>query len=436
MRRNWMRRILHADQRPKQNQKEENLPALPQKIFLLGKRTWTDVEPGECSLSDYDISKKLIHLLRHGNQVHRNDDGAVQFLRIKETLQKHFLYCHLWSDEKWKKSMAGGGNKKRYQYFTDSSGAILYLRALQGHSQRNSIDPSLQDSALIPDNFFEYIYHVGCTINLHSIINSGLIPGGQKLNNRQTVFFLPVDPMDKNHKDPDTIDLNKPRHAQYMHKAWKRHQNTVYWVDINLAVRKGLKFYQTRSNAIILHETLPAYCIPKVVRMETGESHIRESIFMSPRPPPKISLKHDWKRELGSEDAQRPEGQVSATVPEVSNRTNQFQTQVVIERGNLLLEPIERSNLLLELTREPCKMEEKRPVPRRSIHVLFTKKLSKPIERGNPFLKRVEPKHVHLMTARCLNVEMAHDRTGATRLLKQTQKMYQMVAKHVLVMKA
>ena len=45
-------------------------------------------------------------------------------------------------------------------------------------------------------------------------------------------------------------------------------------------------------------------------------------------------------------------------------------------------------------------MEEKRPVPRRSIHVLFTKKRSKPIERGNQLLKRVEPKHVHLMTAR------------------------------------
>ena len=26
----WMRRILHADQRPKQNHKEENLPALHQ----------------------------------------------------------------------------------------------------------------------------------------------------------------------------------------------------------------------------------------------------------------------------------------------------------------------------------------------------------------------------------------------------------------------
>ena len=94
-----------------------------------------------------------------------------------------------------------------------------------------------------------------------------------------------------------------------MHKAWKRHQNTVYWDDINLALKKGLKFFQTRSNANILHETLPAYCIPKVVRMETGEV-IYEKVYASPRPPPKISLKHDWKRELVSEDGQRPDGQV------------------------------------------------------------------------------------------------------------------------------
>ena len=79
----------------------------------IGKRIWTDVEPGEYSLSDYDISKKLIHLLRHNKQVHREDDGAVQFWRIKENLQKHFPYCHHWSDCKWKKSMAGGGGNKK-----------------------------------------------------------------------------------------------------------------------------------------------------------------------------------------------------------------------------------------------------------------------------------------------------------------------------------
>ena len=182
-------------------------------------------------------------------------------------------------------------------------------QALQGHSRRSLIDPTLQDNVVIPSNFFQYIYHVACAINLHSIINSGLIPGGQILTNRQTVFFLPVDPMDKNHKDPGTIDLYSPRHAQYMHKAWKKHQNTVYWVDINLALKKGLKFYQTRSNAIIIHETLPAYCIPKVVRMETGEV-MYEKVYASPRPPPKISLKHDWMKELGPKVAQRPDGQV------------------------------------------------------------------------------------------------------------------------------
>ena len=200
----------------------------------------------------------------------------------------------------------GGGNKQRYQYCTDSSGAILYLRALQGHSGRNLMDPSFQDNVIIPDGFFEYIYHVGCAINLHSIINSGLIAGGQHLSKRQTVFFLLVEPMDKEHKDPEKIDLEAPRLARYMHKAWKKHQNTVYWVDINLALKKGLKFNQTRSNAIILHNTLPAYCIPKVVRMETGEIRY-EKAYESRRIPPKISLRHDWMKELGSEVARQAE---------------------------------------------------------------------------------------------------------------------------------
>ena len=172
---------------------------------------------------------------------------------------------------KWKSSMArGGGNKKIFQYCTDASREFLHFRALQSHSERNLVDLSLQDNVLILDGFFKYIIHVGCAINLHSIINSGLIPGGQHLSKRQTVFFLLVDPMDKEHKDLETIDFGAPRFARYMHKAWKKHQYTVYWVDIKLAQKKGLKFYQTRSNAIILYNTLPAYCIPKVVRMETG----------------------------------------------------------------------------------------------------------------------------------------------------------------------
>ena len=182
--------------------------------------------------------------------VQREEDGAVQFWRLKNYPQNQFPQIPHWSDDRWKSSLAaGGGAKSRYQYCTDVSG--------------------------------------------NSVINNGLILGGQNSSKRQTVFFLPVDLMDKGHKDPEKIDLNVPRRAQYLHNAWKKHQDAENWVDIDLAIRKGLTFYQTRSNAIILQGTLPAYCIPKVVRLKTGEV-LYEKAYMSPRPPPKISLRHDW----------------------------------------------------------------------------------------------------------------------------------------------
>ena len=121
---------------------------------------------------------------------------------------------------------------------------------------------------IIQSNLFQYIYHVGCAIDLLSIINSGLTVGGQNSSRRQTVLFQLVDPMDISNEDLDVIDLSVPRRAQNLHNAWKRHQDAVYWVDINLAIKKGLTFFQSRSNAIILQETIPDYWIPEVVRMK------------------------------------------------------------------------------------------------------------------------------------------------------------------------
>ena len=174
----------------------------------------------------------------------------------------------------------------------------LFISELFKDIQDAILDPSLQDNVVIQSGFFQHIYHIGCAFNLHSIINSGLIPGGQNSSKRQTVFFLPIDPRDKRYKDPEKIDLSVQRRAQYLHNAWKRHQDAVYWVDINLAIRKGLTFYQTRSNAIIFQGILPAYCIPKAVRLKTGEV-LHEKVYMSPRSQPKISLRHEWTKELG-----------------------------------------------------------------------------------------------------------------------------------------
>ena len=317
------------------------------------------------ALSAYEVSKNVIHLLRHSQQVQREDDGAVQFWRIKFYLRNQFPQNQYWSDDRWKACLAaGGGSQRRYQNDTDISGTIVYLRALQGHSGRGLIDPSLQDNVIIQRGFFRYIYHIGCGFNLHSVISNGLTPGGQNSSKRQTVFFLPIDPSDKEHKDPEKMDLNVPRRAQYLHNAWKKHQDAVYWVDIDLAIRKGLTFYQTRSNAIILQGTLPAYCIPKVVRMETGEV-LYETAYMSPRPPPKISLRHDWARGkfhwvlqlINNQKEKLFDSHKKKLLDEQnsSNQPNQSQRQSVIDQGNLI-------------TRKTCLLlKVKRPVLKRSM---------------------------------------------------------------------
>ena len=170
------------------------------------------------------MAKRLTTLLRHG-QLPRGEDGAIEFWRLKYDLRNKFEHSQHWSDEMWKSTMAkGGGNKKIFQFCTDPSRQeILYLRALQDHSGRNLIDhPSLQDNVLIPNDFFEYVYHIGCAISLHSITNSGLTSGGHSpRKERQAVFFTAVNPMDKDHKDPYKLDLTKQRLASYKQK-WRK----------------------------------------------------------------------------------------------------------------------------------------------------------------------------------------------------------------------
>ena len=102
----------------------------------------------------------------------------------------------------------------------------------QGHSGHNLIDLTLQDNVMIESGIFHHIYQIGCAFNLHSVVNNGLVLGGQDSSRRQTVFFLPIDPRDKNHRDLEYIDFSVPRRAKYVHSAWKRHQDAVFWVDI------------------------------------------------------------------------------------------------------------------------------------------------------------------------------------------------------------
>ena len=192
--------VLAFSSRSKANAKprRRTLAFSSTRTVLIGERTWTDIEPEDYSPLAYPVSKQLSTLLHHGS-LPREEDEPIEFWRLKDDLRNDFVRSQHQSDEMWKSTLAkGGGNKKRFQYCTDPSGQeILYLRALQGHSGRNPIDLTLQDNVLVPNNLFEYISHIGCAISLHSITNSGLIPRGQNLSKRQTVFFTSVDPLSR-----------------------------------------------------------------------------------------------------------------------------------------------------------------------------------------------------------------------------------------------
>ena len=272
--------------------------------------------------------------------MHREKDGAVHFWRIKQNLHNQspqsFIGVvldgkHFWQHEEERKEDSSivlmfSEQLFLFELFKDIQVAILLIfhyrtmlyseqllpvyfpywmcvqsayyhelwintwrskfeqvfRALQCHSGWSLIDPTLQDNVLIPDGFLTYIFDIGCAINLHSIIHLGLILGGQNLN-RQTVFFPLVDPMDKNHEDPDTIDLNEPR---FIHNAWKRSEHNVLDRHQSCSEQK----IEVLSDSIHVQHMV----FRKFVKIETGVVKY-EKVFVSLRPPPKISLNHDRK---------------------------------------------------------------------------------------------------------------------------------------------
>ena len=129
----------------------------------MNERKWIDIEPGNSSFSTYEISKKVIHLLRHSQIVQRKENGAVQFWRIKIIFRVNFhkfliglkiVGKHVWRQEE--------DQKGDISIALIISGTIVYLRALQGHSGRNLIDPLLQDNVIIQRGLFHHIYHIGC----------------------------------------------------------------------------------------------------------------------------------------------------------------------------------------------------------------------------------------------------------------------------------
>ena len=69
--------------------------AKPQPRVLVGttatipihERRWIDIEPSEQNLASYELSKKVINLLRHNQTLQREDDGAIEFYKINSIFE-------------------------------------------------------------------------------------------------------------------------------------------------------------------------------------------------------------------------------------------------------------------------------------------------------------------------------------------------------------
>ena len=100
----------------------------------------------------------------------------------------------------------------------------------------------------------------------------------------------------------ENIDYSVPRRARYVQNMWNRHQDTLFWIDINLGIMKeGLLFHQTRWNAIIFQAVIPPSCNVRAERLKGGEPLYKKQ-YLSPRPPQKISLRNDLNWTRGNDD--------------------------------------------------------------------------------------------------------------------------------------
>ena len=129
---------------------------------------------------------------------------------------------------------------------------------------------------------------------------------------------------------------------------------------------------------------------------------------MSPRPLPKISLRHDWTKEFGSKVVQQPEGEtVRQPEGEVVRQTKFFQST----------QPT--PNPIRDRSGRPDDMQDERKTSRsQEINVYsFNEELSSSDRTGRPVgAEEIQTRSSE--DSKSLNVEQTHDRTG--RLVTDT----------------
>ena len=180
--------------------------------------------------------------------------------------------------------------------------------------EHHLIDPSLQDNVIIPSDFSQYIYRVGCASILHSIINSGLIPGGQNLSNRQSSSCLWI----LWTKVTKILRWLTSMHC-VMHNTCIKHGRNIRTLYIGstsiLLLRKNWNSIRLDRMQSFFKKHFQLIVFRKLLEWKLEKSYTRKytcHLGLRQRSP----WNTNGKREFGSEHAQRSEvGQLSRSFP-------------------------------------------------------------------------------------------------------------------------
>ena len=233
--------LLRTDQRLKQKHKDLPLFAHLQELHLFVKEYGLILNQELNPIRHTQWQKDWI--LFFG----REEDGAIEFWRLKDSLRNDFENSQYGSDEVWKSKMQEAeATRKDFNVVLTRQDKKFFISELFKDIQ-DAIPLILHTPGQCVNSGQFLRVHLPHAINLHSITNSGLIAGRQiSGKERQTVFSIAVNPMDKELKDPYKLDLTNHVLRHTNKRSGKDTKIRCIGVDIQLAQRKGLKFFKNK----------------------------------------------------------------------------------------------------------------------------------------------------------------------------------------------
>ena len=156
-------------------------------------------------------------------------------------------------------------------------------------------------------------------------------------------------------------DLTKPRIKPYKN-TWKRFQNTVCWSNLELAQEGCLQFYQTRSHAVVLYNTLLAACIEKAACVKTTDE-LYQKVRLTPRVP-RVVFKSI--SQYGLQDPQNQDARSSWEPSSDSNSCGEICNRTVDHRtAGVRLSAVEPQNTIRENKVKKVNQQVREPRDRR-----------------------------------------------------------------------